>query len=206
VDAFMYLGIDKSLILWIIGNVTQFDLGKGIILKPLGIKRALGGSALIIFGQIVFFNYISEIIANTIKYPFLAFIMFCVMAVAPMILGILILVNIRIVIYLKDKAVTYINRVLFKNRGTAAINKDIEKQLLQLAYSRKGVLTVIDVSLNTEMALEAAQEALEYMVKQGHVKMKIAENGTVLYHFPGILTDKDKKSAKSLDDLLEEKS
>ncbi|WP_143100995.1 hypothetical protein [Paenibacillus sp. 1_12] len=168
-------------------------------------KRTLGGSALIIFGIIEIFVYRNTYEFHMVDSPIFTIFCFFVVVVAPLYFGIVILCNFKPFQYIKSKRDSYLlNRKAKKT--PSAIRRDLEKQLLKLAYTHGGVLTVIDVSLHTDMVLEEAQEALEYMVKHSHANIKIAQNGTVLYQFRGILTDQEKKADKSLDELLDEKS
>ncbi|MEK3721607.1 hypothetical protein [Paenibacillus sp. FSL H8-0034] len=167
-------------------------------------KRILGGSALIIIGIIEIFVYRNSYEYHMVTSPKFTILVFFLVVVAPLFCGLMILLDFKPFTYIQSKIVSYLsNRKAKKN--PLAIRRELEKNLLKLAYTNKGVLTVVDVSLHTDLTLEAAQEALEYMVKHSHANIKIAQNGTVLYQFRGILTEREKKADKTLDELLEEK-
>lgn len=171
----------------------------------MSMKRFLGGSALVIFGIIEIFVYRNSYEYHMVTSPKFTILVFFLVVVAPLYSGIMILTDFKLFAYIKSKTDFNPSNRKPSKKDPSAVRRELEKNLLKLAYTNKGVLTVVDVSLHTDLTLEAAQEALEYMVKHSHANIKIAQNGTVLYHFRGILTDQEKKADKTLDELLEDK-
>ena len=64
----------------------------------------------------------------------------------------------------------------------------IEKQILRSAKSNKGYTTPSEVALESEVSIEEAQQALDYLVSKGFAEMKVSKSGTIVYYFPDILT------------------
>ncbi|MDF2960110.1 MAG: hypothetical protein K0S39_1845 [Paenibacillus sp.] len=76
-----------------------------------------------------------------------------------------------------------------------------EKEILNLAHTKGGILSVAEVAMNTRLSMEEAELVLDSFVKRNFVEIKVADSGAVFYEFPGI-KPKERESAKSLYDLL----
>ncbi|WP_258205291.1 hypothetical protein [Paenibacillus radicibacter] len=73
-----------------------------------------------------------------------------------------------------------------------------EKEIIRIAVNKKGLVTPTDVAMSTELSLEHAKKYLEYLKESGFVRLKIANNGTYVYEFMGILTEDEKKKAEAI--------
>jgi hypothetical protein len=62
-----------------------------------------------------------------------------------------------------------------------------EKEILRAAFEQKGKLTAAGAALKTNLTIQAAQELLEKMTKNGHAAMKITNSGTIVFEFPEFL-------------------
>lgn len=73
---------------------------------------------------------------------------------------------------------------LADRQAAEAERKDtLEKQVLQVARDRKGVVTPALVVLHTDLTLEEAEKVLETLAARGHAEMRIKGNGTIDYVF-----------------------
>jgi hypothetical protein len=64
----------------------------------------------------------------------------------------------------------------------------IEKQILKSAKNNQGYTTPSEVALESDVSIEEARQALDYLVSKGFAEMKVSKAGTIVYHFPDILT------------------
>ena len=62
-----------------------------------------------------------------------------------------------------------------------------EAQIFKLAYRLKGKLTLSDIVVETGLGLSEAEEVVEAMVDNVHVRMEVDERGMVLFEFPEII-------------------
>lgn len=76
----------------------------------------------------------------------------------------------------------------------------LENQILRLAEKRNGSLTPIELAMETSLSVEEAKKQLESWANQGVVTIKVAENGALVYHFTGILSEQERKSAQGVYD------
>ena len=76
--------------------------------------------------------------------------------------------------------------------------ESIEKQILRSAKSNNGFTTPSEVALASDVSVEEARQALDYLVSKGFADIKISKAGTISYHFPDILTP---DSADSYEDI-----
>jgi hypothetical protein len=91
-----------------------------------------------------------------------------------------------------------------KKLAEQSVGQVIEKQILNLASVRGGTLSVVETAYYTKLSIEISERALDSFATRGYAEIT-DENGAQLYHFQGILTEYEKVTAKSLNDLLEEK-
>ena len=66
--------------------------------------------------------------------------------------------------------------------------ESIEKQILRSAKGNRGYTTPSEVALESDVSIEEARQALDYLVSKGFAEMKVSKTGTIVYHFPDILT------------------
>lgn len=62
-----------------------------------------------------------------------------------------------------------------------------EARIFKLAYRLKGRLTVSDIVVETGLGVHEAEELVESMVDNNHVRMEVDERGMVTYEFPEII-------------------
>ncbi len=67
-----------------------------------------------------------------------------------------------------------------------AKNSD-EARIFKLAYRMKGILTVSDIVVDTGLNLHDAEQLIEGMVDNVHVRMEVDDRGMVIYEFPEIM-------------------
>ncbi|MEK3721608.1 hypothetical protein [Paenibacillus sp. FSL H8-0034] len=91
-----------------------------------------------------------------------------------------------------------------KKPAEQGVGQVIEKQILTLASKRGGNLSVVETAYYTKLSLELSERALVSFVTRGFAEIK-EKKGACIYHFQGILTEYEKVTAKSLDDLLDDR-
>ena len=64
----------------------------------------------------------------------------------------------------------------------------IEKQILRSAKNNMGYTTPSEVALESDVSIENARQALDYLVSKGFAEIKVSKTGTIVYYFPDILT------------------
>jgi len=64
----------------------------------------------------------------------------------------------------------------------------IEKHILRSAKNNRGYTTPSEVALVSDVSIEQARHALDYLVSQGFSEIKVSKAGTIVYYFPDILT------------------
>ncbi len=69
----------------------------------------------------------------------------------------------------------------------------IEKQILKLAFEKKGILTVTDVVMETGLSISKAEETLNSMVDGFRVDMRVKDSGIVVYAFTEIIDEEETK-------------
>ena len=67
--------------------------------------------------------------------------------------------------------------------------RDVEKQILKLAFEQSGKVTIGDVAVHTDLSLSEAEAVLKDMSTKGYCGMNVTENGKIEYEFEGIFTD-----------------
>jgi hypothetical protein len=76
-------------------------------------------------------------------------------------------------------------------RGRGVGKHSIEYQILRVAARRGGVLTVTDLVMETGLAIEQAEKALDRMVDGKRVSMNVSDAGVVTYEFIELAARKD---------------
>lgn len=75
---------------------------------------------------------------------------------------------------------------LFRRMHKQKKNQDLgamQRTILKLARSKKGLLAVVDVAEQTSLSLEEAQVLLDEMVVKGYADCQVGVEGAVLYKF-----------------------
>ncbi|MCE5170606.1 hypothetical protein LQV63_14920 [Paenibacillus profundus] len=80
--------------------------------------------------------------------------------------------------------------------------EELESATLVLAASHGGRLTPAELAMYTRISVQKASSLLEHFVKQKAAILKIADNGTYVYEFDGLLNDREKAEAQSLKELI----
>ena len=60
----------------------------------------------------------------------------------------------------------------------------LEKQILQIASSREGIITPAIAALESDLPLEEMEKALGEMAKRGYAQMEVEDSGRIIYVFP----------------------
>ena len=76
--------------------------------------------------------------------------------------------------------------------------ESIEKYILRSAKKNRGYTTPSEVALESGVPIEEAQKSLDYLVSKGFAEMKVSKTGTIIYHFPDILTGADSHDYEDL--------
>ena len=62
-----------------------------------------------------------------------------------------------------------------------------EKEILRLAKSRQGVLTVTTASLESSLSLEETEKVLSDLSDRGYARMEVEDDGSITYRFPDFM-------------------
>lgn len=62
-----------------------------------------------------------------------------------------------------------------------------EARIFKLAYRLKGRVTVSDIVVETGLGIHEAEQLIESMVDNAHVRMEVDDSGLVTYEFPEII-------------------
>ncbi len=71
-----------------------------------------------------------------------------------------------------------------------------EQRLISVAKENHGRITDVELVAETRYPLEECREFLKQMAESGSAEMHIGDGGTIVYLFPGFLTDEEKRNAK----------
>ena len=73
-----------------------------------------------------------------------------------------------------------------------------ESEILKLAQSRGGRLTVVEVVADTIISAEDAEATLGAMVGRGMAEPEVTEKGLIVYRFPDVQQLRDKESSRGI--------
>jgi len=62
-----------------------------------------------------------------------------------------------------------------------------EARIFKLAYRLKGRITVSDIVVETGLGVHEAEQLIEGMIDNNHVRMEVDDRGIVTYEFPEII-------------------
>lgn len=71
-----------------------------------------------------------------------------------------------------------------------------EKEIIELAKSKEGMITVAEVASETNMDFEDSKKVLDELCNKGFSDIKISEKGSIVYVFKGFLSKEEKLRAK----------
>ncbi|MBT3272990.1 MAG: hypothetical protein HN368_07540 [Spirochaetales bacterium] len=74
----------------------------------------------------------------------------------------------------------------------------IEKQILRSAKNNQGYTTPSEVALESNVSIEDARHALDYLVSKGFAEIMVSKSGTIVYHFPDILRPGEEASYEEI--------
>ncbi|CAM3348256.1 MULTISPECIES: hypothetical protein [Brevibacillus] len=94
--------------------------------------------------------------------------------------------------------------LLFAAKNNSKLRKldALENLVLQIASRNGGNLTASELAMNSKLSITQANEVLGHFTKQNVAYLKIANNGTYVYQFEGIISQQDKDQAESLKSLI----
>lgn len=72
-----------------------------------------------------------------------------------------------------------------------------ERKLLSLIKKKGGRITAFELAAESELSLEEAQNFLEDMCERGAGQVHLTPQGSSLYVFAGVISEQEKKHAKS---------
>lgn len=64
---------------------------------------------------------------------------------------------------------------------------DTVNMIMRLAKRFNGELTVLSLNSHTRLSLEDSKKFLEYLHGQGHIELRVTDNGAIIYEFPDFL-------------------
>jgi hypothetical protein len=73
-----------------------------------------------------------------------------------------------------------------------------EQAILALADSNDGRLTVAEVAAHCHLGLAVSKKSLDRLVVDRVADVRVADNGTLVYVFPGFLSDAEKRAAEEI--------
>jgi len=68
--------------------------------------------------------------------------------------------------------------------------ESVERVILKLAKTNKGILTASELALSANISVEEAKRDLDAMVSKGFAELRVRQSGTLVYTIPDF-TDKD---------------
>ncbi|MCS7463368.1 hypothetical protein N0M98_25005 [Paenibacillus doosanensis] len=74
--------------------------------------------------------------------------------------------------------------------------EEMERTVLKIAVQNEGYVTAVDIAMTTNLTLDEAGELLDQLKRKGYATLRVAENGSFVYHFDSILNQKQKKEAE----------
>jgi len=67
-----------------------------------------------------------------------------------------------------------------------AVQTGLQRDVLQLATQRRGLLTVTEVAASLDLSLQAAEKVMDSLEDGFRVRSEITEEGVIVYHFPEV--------------------
>jgi len=67
-------------------------------------------------------------------------------------------------------------------------NKEpVERTILKIAKSNKGILSASDLALSGDIPIEEAKRSLEAMVSKGYAELRVRQSGAIVYTIPDLM-------------------
>lgn len=67
-----------------------------------------------------------------------------------------------------------------------AVQGRLQREVLQLATDRSGILTVTEVAASLDLSLQAAEKVMDSLDDGFRVRSEITQEGVIVYHFPEV--------------------
>ncbi|MDM8515145.1 hypothetical protein QUF76_03010 [Desulfobacterales bacterium HSG16] len=90
-------------------------------------------------------------------------------------------------------------RMVLKARAgkKKAVQEKKERRILRLITQKGGRVTPFEIASETSLTIEEAKNTLDNMCENGFGQLQVADTGSTIYVFYGIMSDHEKKSAKN---------
>ncbi len=62
-----------------------------------------------------------------------------------------------------------------------------EREILRLAKTKRGILTVASASLDSHLSLDETEKVLSDLSNRGYAQMEVEDDGTISYRFPDFM-------------------
>ena len=66
--------------------------------------------------------------------------------------------------------------------------ESIERVILRLAKTNKGILTASELALSANVPIEAAKKDLDAMVSKGYAELRVRQSGALVYTIPDLMS------------------
>ena len=76
--------------------------------------------------------------------------------------------------------------------------QSIERSILRSAKNNGGITTPSEVAIESDIPIERAREALDYLVSRGFAEIRVNKSGVIVYRFPEII---DPSNPEEFEDL-----
>ncbi len=78
-----------------------------------------------------------------------------------------------------------------------AVQEKKERRILRVIGEKGGRITPFEIASETSLTIEEAKDTLDNMCDNGFGQLQISDTGKMIYVFHGIISEKEKQSAKS---------
>lgn len=85
-----------------------------------------------------------------------------------------------------------------KNIAERTLYEETERMILKLASQNEGYVTPVDVAVASNLTLEEANNVLDQLKRKGYATLRIADNGSYVYQFDGVLNREQRKQAERI--------
>ncbi len=104
---------------------------------------------------------------------------------------------VRLFTFIFDLLKQALNKNSSTNQNNSKLNEQEKQSLvLKTAKKNKGRLTIAELTMETALSLDESKSILESMCTAGVAELQITDGGSLVYVFTGLLTDKEKDTAK----------
>lgn len=92
----------------------------------------------------------------------------------------------------------FLVRANLRQPGASPRPANAQQRILQMAAVEQGRLTVPEVAAACQLSLDQAKAELDRLVVQEAASMEVTEDGVLVYHLHGFLSDEEKAAATDL--------